>query len=303
MAAAVVVLALLAPPALAQNPLMRGKSAEAEAARVVVEPPGLVQRVWQGVRDIQGDVQRRIGRHMRIIAQGESSMALLIGMGLAFLYGVFHTIGPGHGKTVVASYFLAHDSRFSRGVLMGAKIAVTHVVSAVVLVVVADVTLRQALGGEPTEVRWVQAASYGSIAAIGLYLMFRAVRHLRGGARDHHHHHGTSPSGAADRRQQTVLSIAAGLVPCTGALLVMLYALANGIVMSGVALVVSISLGMAVTVAVIGLVCIFARQAVMGWVGLESRGGYRLGVALEFAGAAAITGVGALFFAAALPTI
>ena len=37
----------------------------------------------------------------------------LIALGLA--YGVFHAAGPGHGKTLIASYMLANDRSLRRG--------------------------------------------------------------------------------------------------------------------------------------------------------------------------------------------
>ena len=40
----------------------------------------------------------------------------LIALGLA--YGVFHAAGPGHGKTLIASYMLANDRSLRRGAVM-----------------------------------------------------------------------------------------------------------------------------------------------------------------------------------------
>ena len=100
---------------------------------------------------------------MKAIRDGDTSVPLLIGVGLAFLYGVIHALGPGHGKLVVASYFLARDARIMRGLLMGLQIAVCHVLSAMVVVAAADLLLRQAFGGAPAEVAGVRLASYGLI--------------------------------------------------------------------------------------------------------------------------------------------
>jgi ABC-type nickel/cobalt efflux system permease component RcnA len=267
---------------------------------------------WRLVRDAQREASRQIGRHMAAIARGDSPTALLIGMMLAFLYGVLHTLGPGHGKMVVASYFLAHDAKIVRGLLMGLKIAVTHVISAIALVWLADITFRKMLGGSPAEVRWVQLASYASIAAIGLWMFYRAARRSfapahaghshEACAHDHGHDHARSHVHDARkaRRQQSLLAVTAGLAPCTGALLIMLYALANGIVLSGILLVACISAGMAITIAVIGIFCILARQAALKAVKSESRPRRWLTQGLEYLGAAAITAIGALFFVGTL---
>ena len=81
--------------------------------------------------------------------------------------GCVHALGPGHGKVVVVSYFLSRDAQIMRGFLMGLQIAVCHVLSAAVVVALADLVLRQAFGGAPAEVAGVRLASYGLIALIG----------------------------------------------------------------------------------------------------------------------------------------
>ena len=116
---------------------------------------------------------------MRAIRDGETSLPLLIGLALAFAYGVVHALGPGHGKLVVVSYFLAREARIARGLLMGLQIAVCHVLSALVVVALADLVLRQAFGGPPAEVAGVRLVSYGLIAAIGLVMLAQAVRRSR----------------------------------------------------------------------------------------------------------------------------
>lgn len=52
-----------------------------------------------------------------------SRAAFALILGLAFIYGVLHAVGPGHGKSVVASYFVAHHARWTSGILMGSAIS------------------------------------------------------------------------------------------------------------------------------------------------------------------------------------
>ena len=75
------------------------------------------------------------------------------GLVIAFLYGIFHALGPGHGKTVIVGYFLGRGGSIRRGVAMAGWIALSHVVGAVTVVVglkqaVDDLAHLLAFGGD-----------------------------------------------------------------------------------------------------------------------------------------------------------
>ncbi|RIY33093.1 nickel/cobalt transporter [Psittacicella gerlachiana] len=54
-------------------------------------------------------------------------------VGLSFLYGILHAIGPGHGKFVLASYSLATNPKFIKLVALGLTISLLQGVTAVVI--------------------------------------------------------------------------------------------------------------------------------------------------------------------------
>jgi ABC-type nickel/cobalt efflux system permease component RcnA len=218
------------------------------------------------------------------------------------LYGAFHAAGPGHGKAVVASYFLSRVARLGRGLLMGAQISLTHVVSAVLVVA----ALRYLFGrwgfGNIEDIREIKLASYALIAATGLLLLWHALRARGAEAVDHHHHHhhhgvGLACCSPADSRGgNAAVSLLVGMVPCTGALLVMVYAFANDIVMAGALVALSIAVGMAATMSLIGMAAVFGRRRI-AIAGTGSATARRFLSALDLLGPAMIAAVGVgLFF-------
>lgn len=258
--------------------------------------------------DLQRTMVRDIGRHMASIRDGSSSYALLAGIGFAFAYGVIHTLGPGHGKMIVASYFVGREAQIWRGLSMGLQIAVTHVISAIILVVVFDIGFRSMLGGEPAQSWWIRLFSFGLIVVIGGTMLVNAIRASvgKGGGHNHdhghdhghdHHHHGHTHDHGHNGRSQGALAVLAGLVPCTGAILVMLFALANGIVVAGVLMVVAISAGMALTMAAIGVAAILVRRVMLQVTGEGSPRGYIVATVLEYAAALLILAIGLSFLA------
>ncbi|HZA68035.1 MAG TPA: hypothetical protein VE592_13865 [Geminicoccaceae bacterium] len=307
------------------NPFTAGPEAPAAANPFTGEPsdaraeqqPAQVERTWAPIAFVgralltfQREANRTIASQMRAIRAGDTSVPLLIGIGLAFIYGVVHALGPGHGKLVVVSYFLSREARIGRGLLMGLQIATFHVLSAMVVVALADLLLRQAFGGPPAEVAGLRLASYGLIGLIGVVMLFQAVRRSRlrrAGVEVSHACCGHAPAdhqapgGAPERAEQGALSLGVGLVPCTGAVLILLYAMANDILFAGMLLVTAIAAGMAITMGALGILSVVARRTVARRVGAGGNGQGRLAVAMDYAGALAITALGAGLFWAALP--
>ena len=202
---------------------------------------------------------------MTDIRDSRSSRAMLWGLLVAFLYGVLHTLGPGHGKAVVIAYFIGERGSLWRGVRMGGQIALLHVLSAIFVVVVTDFAVRQATGRAPSDYRLVRLVSYAAIIAIGLWMLFKAVRGARAarGVGDHHEHHaGCGCAHLAEPAEGVAgfLSLAVGAVPCTGALLVLLFGMANDLLWPSVILVVAISLGMAIALSGVGVAAILGRR-------------------------------------------
>jgi nickel/cobalt exporter len=302
-------------PALA-NPFTGEPDPAARATSEPAQQPAEVEQAWAPVALVgralltsQREANRMIARHMKAIRDGETSMPLLVGVGLAFLYGVVHALGPGHGKLVVVSYFLSREARIGRGLLMGLQIAIFHVLSAMVVVALADLLLRQAFGGPPAEVAGVRLASYGLIGLIGMVMLAQAGRRswLRrqgievGHACCHHghesHDHARARSEVGARANEGALSLGVGLVPCTGAVLILLYALANGILLAGALLALAIAAGMAITMGALGVLSVVARNAVAARIeAAGSAGTGTLAVVGDYAGALLITLIGAALF-------
>lgn len=263
--ALLLMLTALMPPAWAQTNPMTGRTAQSEPARPSVEP-GVVARAWRMTITLQRDLVERMARHVREMRDGTSLAGLFIGIGVGLLYGILHTLGPGHGKFAVASYFLSQGATVRRGALMGAQVAVTHVIAAVVLVAIADITVRMIMSDQAAELRLMRLLGYGILALTGLYMLAMALRGVFTGAAQPHdcgHDHGHDHGHGHTHSQQGLVAIGAGLAPCTGSIMVMLFALANDVLWAGMVMVASIAAGMAVTIFALGLVALWGRAQIL----------------------------------------
>jgi len=233
---------------------------------------------WQ---NLQTRVSILFTRTMTDIRDRESSGPLWIGVLVAFLYGVVHTLGPGHGKAVVVSYFVGHGGSLARGLRMGTQIAVFHVLSAVVVVWLTDFAVREATGNAPSDYRLVKLVSYAGIIAIGTFMLWKAIQGERkraGHEHDHNHNHhhegGCHACEAIARREKGPtgwLALAVGSVPCTGALLILLFGMANNLLGPAILMVVAISVGMAAAMSGIGILAILGRRSIDRRLNVERR--------------------------------
>ncbi len=249
------------------DPVVTEYSAAESDALSKVEIPEEAMEGHNWWQRAQARVSLMFTKTMTDIRDRQSSGPLWIGLLVALTYGIVHTLGPGHGKAVVISYFVGEGGSLMRGVGMGARIAVFHVLSAVIVVWVTDFAVRQATGNAPSDYRAVKLVSYSAIALIGGFMLWNAI----GAARlKHDHEHGhdhhdgchaceaaTSPKGISGW-----LALAVGSVPCTGALLVLLFGMANDLLVPAILMVVAISLGMALAMSGIGVLAIAGRNLV-----------------------------------------
>jgi ABC-type nickel/cobalt efflux system permease component RcnA len=242
-----------------QTPLFPAPSSD--SADQPAAAPSIFRSVGFYVVRAEATFSRQLNSEMAGIRNGTGSLPLLSGILAAFLYGVFHTLAVGHGKTVVVGYFLGNRARPAQGVAMASWIAVSHVLGAIVVAMAAHWILDRTLMSPIEQNHWIRLVSFGAIAIIGGWMLVGTWRRLHGKSTGHHHHHDHDHHhhGAGHRR---LLAVAAGFVPCSGAILILTFAIANGILASGLAMVAAIAIGMAATLAGLGLVSMLVHHQV-----------------------------------------
>ncbi len=283
---------------------------------------GLFSQLSALLLDFQRHANAEVSFHMNAIQRGEELGAFLLALAVAFAYGALHALGPGHGKFIIVSYFLGRDVRVMRGVVMAVQVAIVHVIAAVVVVWLADLVLRGGFGVGLAEIPGVRAASFLIIVGIGTYMLVQAVRgslRARGGGQRGHRHrhdhgHGRGHSHGhrhghahvhnhGGRAEGGLLALAAGMVPCPGAVLIMLYAVANDMIVPGSLLVGAMSLGIGASICVLGIGAILTRQAALRVMERAGGGGVAtLRHGMNYAGAAVVMLIGLVSFIAFLDT-
>src|SRR5262245_20028795 len=74
-------------------------SADSAPSDAPAAQPSFLRRIGASVVMLQSRVNRAINAQLVAIKAGDQPWALWGGLLIGFLYGVFHALGPGHGKS------------------------------------------------------------------------------------------------------------------------------------------------------------------------------------------------------------
>lgn len=183
--------------------------------------------------------------------------ALLLALLVAAFWGAAHALTPGHGKAIVAGYIVGSRGRPRHAVYLGLIVTVTHTIGVFALGLVTLLLSRFIV---PERLYpWLTVASGLLVVAVGASVLRSRLRHRQAHAHGHdHHHHDHGDPGA---RGLIGVGVAAGLLPCPSALVVLLSAIALHRIGLGLALILAFSVGLAATITSIGLVAVYAQRA------------------------------------------
>ena len=239
----------------------------------------------------QRTAQDAMAGGLRALRAGEGA-ALAGFLLVCFSYGFFHAAGPGHGKLLIGGYGAARAVGALRlsGVALIASLA--QGLSAVLLVG-AGVWVWQLGRARMTDLadRLLAPLSFGVIALIGLWLVWRGLVTLRKSTAPahtvpqhhhghHHHDHATDcaqcghahlpdPAQIAQATGWRDLALLVGAIairPCTGALFILILTVQMGIFPVGVAGAFAMALGTAAVTIAVALGAVMLRRGVLAGV-------------------------------------
>jgi nickel/cobalt transporter (NicO) family protein len=257
------------------------------------------------IMDWQSRFYRGLTDALRLL-KADGCAATLIG--LSFAYGVFHAAGPGHGKGVIAAYIVADGKQWTRGITLSIAAALVQALVAISLVGFAVLVFKATAMAMTNVARWIEMASFAAMIVLGLWLAWRKAGRVLAllmpvagatGNNDACGHIHLPPPDVLSRmktlRETAAIVFAAGLRPCTGAIVVLVFALSQGLAMAGIAAVLAMALGTAFTTGAIAAFAVFAKRAALAIAGggISGRGLQSLAV-LELLAATALVALGVL---------
>jgi ABC-type nickel/cobalt efflux system permease component RcnA len=283
------------PPPPPRNPFGTALPREALPATTGI---GAVILAWQS------SFYRELTATLKGIAQSPAALPSLLG--LAFAYGVFHAAGPGHGKAVISGYIVADNRSLKRGLALSFAAAIVQALVAIGLVGALTIALNATAKTMASTTFVIEQGSFALVALVGLYVLWRKAGNLvalGGGAAhdpascDHVHMPGADEvSRLRSFREMAGVVLAAGLRPCAGALIILVFANAQGLLWAGIAATFAMALGTALTTGALAALAVFFKFAALHFAGGGSLKGARIIAGLEVLAAAFVAVLGAALF-------
>lgn len=255
--------------------------------------------VFNLMAPIQKSLNQSLAAMTRALRESRSLIGLLLVIAFSLAYGIFHAAGPGHGKTIVGSFFLANEGKLRHSFIIGYLVAIVHALTALAVVLILYYVIRGifAAGVEQAN-HYIQLVTFGAIAVIGAVMLVQRIV-----GREHHHHHDHAVDAQKGLTFQNLLGIAipAGAIPCAGAVAVILFALSLHMVAVSILAVSCISLGMGTTISITGVLVILVKRGTIRAVsGNREERSFVIRRVVEIAGAAILFLFGLAFFLAQL---
>ena len=284
-AAALCLIVYVATPLLAQNPFTQSSSPELTI---------YTGRVPSFILEWSHALQKTISSLTRSMTREGGGAYGILAFLVAVLFGIIHVAGPGHGKIFTISYFGSRRAKLKEGLLLAGMINIIDSVSAGIIVLIGYGVLTVVFNEFRSDAyRITQLISYGCITAFGVYHLLSHLRHSRHNHGKEHNH--SMPSKSAS---PWPLALSVGLVPCPISTMILVFGLANGILLFSILLVLGVSLGGFITMGALSLAIIGGKKGLTRI--FDRSSGKRALQLIEITFSLLIIVIGAAFLIAAL---
>lgn len=246
------------------------------------------RKVSLKISAIQADLNEKLTEYGKEVKNNPSPKIILLSLFIAFLFGMIHALGPGHGKVFSVTYFMAQDAKIKTGVLLGSMVAFMHAGLAILLVAGVYFILKHSyLVTIENFSQVMKIISYVLISLLGGFLLFTHIREFIRKRK------GITEEDRIDRLMKSnknvyTLALAIGMIPCPGTTLLLLFAISLDMIGFGILLSIVMAIGMAITISAIGMLTIAFRKGSVGLVSKASRWKETVAHSLEIAGSVII---------------
>jgi len=207
------------------------------------------------------------------IKDEKNPLSYMLLLFFAYIYGLVHALGPGHGKTLVASYFLSNERSYSKALFISIAIGFVHTFSAFLLTLViyflVNTFLAQFLDDTVFYTTKIAAVIIISIAIYLIYKKYKRYTEIEKQSKIANYNFTQTPhistcgcnSCKVDNNSTDIaLIISAGIIPCPGTTTLFIFAISLGLYYAGFVSALVMSMGMSTIIFFSALLSVMVRK-------------------------------------------
>lgn len=191
-----------------------------------------------------------ISEIIRNINDENTLTSSIIVLSIAFLYGLIHAAGPGHGKALVAFYFSTTKNKYSQAFILGYLISIVHAISALVLTFgiyfILESMFKQNFDYYSKITMKISAFM---IITIGFYIILSSYISRK-----------QKEKNIEKNKNKYSIAISTGIVPCPGVMTIVLFCIVLKKYLLGILAAIAMSIGMGLTISIVGILSIILNK-------------------------------------------
>lgn len=213
---------------------------------------------------------------------------------VAFIYGVLHSLGPGHGKLIVTTYLATHPTKVKISLILTVLSALLQAIVAIVVVSILLLLFNSTMREVNNEANHFISLSFYSVVILGSIVIWRnmktlfkefysrpftikitAIKPITNSIKHSHnnmcgcghvHFAGAEDiNKASSFKEYLAIIFSVGLRPCTGAIMVLLFSNTLGLYWLGIISALFMSVGTALTTSSIAIMTTIGTKLVQGY--------------------------------------
>ncbi|HEK3090259.1 TPA: nickel/cobalt transporter [Proteus mirabilis] len=256
----------------------------------------LIAYYWSELTYFNVQWQKVINSYLAELMQDISENNWQVGfilIGVSFLYGLLHAVGPRHGKVIISTYIATHPTKLKQSAWLSVLASLLQGTVAIVIITVILIILNLSSSHLKIASHYIENSSYLLISLSGIIIFIQSIRRLLSDYKKRafyikqatpiikrsrylykhksnqtisqtsccgHKHVVTSNELQGNWSAQLLVLFAIGSRPCSGALLVLLFSYALNIYLWGIAAVIAMAIGTALTITAIALTVYYMRN-------------------------------------------
>ncbi len=225
---------------------------------------------WYGYIHWQKKINDKLSDTMLDLKENFSLWKVILIFIISLIYSIVHTAGPGHGKTIIGTFFLTSDKKYrkSDAAMAGLIVSLTHIGTAFLLSFIFYIILKSMTAGSQSGDMSSNAKYFGGIMVIitGLVILISshpAVKKMFESFED------KIPDFFKKKGTLVWFAILSGIVPCPLAWFVLLFSISYGIYGYGILSVVAMAIGAAITVGTTGALILHGKEKALSFMSLD----------------------------------